>query len=461
MPESFPALAQGGLTTAYRTEPALRSGAEIAKTSTLLVGQRNPNPSPTAAILLGKVAEQTASKSFFNWGVWLDATFPHVALIAGKRGSGKSYDLGIIAEGLCAPESEIAFGTADFAMILFDTQNQFWTLLTSGNRLPDEEKDALARWKIPPIELQAPTIYRPRGTQQLASFEVEFAIRPSDLEPDDWTSLCGLDRYSAMGQCLRTAVAAMAGAWEVGDLAAWLTGGTAASKFAQQTIDAVIWRVEALHNSDLFDPGAEDIASRLARPGSKAVLQLAELDDDTKAVVVAVIMRKLIKWAGPEQRRRKLAAVMGERNDVAAAIAPRTWVLIDEAHLVCPADHVTAARPVIVDYVKRGRDAGLSLVLATQQPSALDTAAISQNDLVVIHKLTIDPDIDAATARMPARIPSRISKLPRATELAGMDEVARSLEAGQSLFADSESTRAFILQSRPRVSIHGGGEPSI
>jgi hypothetical protein len=116
---------------------------------------------------------------------------------------------------------------------------------------------------------------------------------------------------------------------------------------------------------------------------------------------------------------------------------------------------------VIVDYVKRGRDAGLSLVLATQQPSALDTAAISQNDLVLIHKLTIDPDIDAATARMPARIPSRISKLPRAQDLSGMDDVARSLEAGQSLFADSESSRAFILQSRPRVCIHGGGEPTL
>ena len=79
-------------------------------------------------------------------------------------------------------------------------------------------------------------------------------------------------------------------------------------------------------------------------------------------------------------------------------VAPRIWVLIDEAHLVCPGGVVTAARPVIVDFVKRGRDAGLSLIMATQQPSALDTAAISQNDLVLIHKLTIDPDIARAPA---------------------------------------------------------------
>ena len=86
-------------------------------------------------------------------------------------------------------------------------------------------------------------------------------------------------------------------------------------------------------------------------------------------------------------------------------------------------------------------------------------AGISQNDLVAIHKLTIEPDIDAATARMPARVPTKVTKLPRTVELGGVDDLARSLDAGQSLFADSESSRAFILQSRPRVCPHGGGEP--
>src|ERR1700738_3121559 len=128
MTEKFPKLGQLNTSAMYRSEPALRSGAEIAQQTTLLVGQREPVPSPKAAILLGKVAEQTPSKNFFNWSVWLDATFPHVMLIAGKRGSGKSYDLGILAEGLCSSDSCIAFGTGQFAMILFDTQNQFWTL---------------------------------------------------------------------------------------------------------------------------------------------------------------------------------------------------------------------------------------------------------------------------------------------------------------------------------------------
>jgi hypothetical protein len=459
--ERITGLGHGGLVTSYRTEPALRSGAELANKNAVVVGQREADPNPKAAILLGKLAEQTNSKNRYNWAVWLDATFPHVGLIAGKRGSGKSYDLGIIAEGLCAPDSQIAFGTQSFAMVLFDTQNQFWTLRKSGDQLPAPELALLKPWSLSPVPLAPPTVFRPRGTAELASFEVEFGIRPTDLEPDDWTALCGLERYTAMGQCLRTAIAAMSGQWAVPNLLDWLGSGGASGSFPQNTVDAVLWRLAAVEDSQLFDPSAEDIAARLGRPGAKSVIELADLDDATKSVVVAVVMRRLMKWAAPAQRRRKLAAISGDDLPSNEDVAPRIWVLIDEAHLVCPAGAETAARPIIVDYVKRGRDAGLSLVLATQQPSALDTGAISQNDLVFIHKLTIDPDISAATARMPARPPTSVTKLPRATELRGVDEIARSLDAGQALLADSESSRAFIMQSRPRVSPHGGGEPTL
>jgi hypothetical protein len=443
----------------YRTEPALRSGAEVPRASTLIVGQRSPNAEPPAAILLGRVIEQTASKNMYNWSVWLDVTFPHVMLIAGKRGSGKSYDLGIIAEGVCAPDGPIAFGTAAMSMILFDTQNQFWTLTRP---LGKDDTAALARWNLQPVALHLPSVFRPRGTPKLGEFESEFALRPSDLESDDWTALCGLERFSPMGQCLRAARQAMAPEFEVADMIEWLKGGPAIERFVQATLDGVSWRLESLRDTDLFDSSADDITLRLAAPGSKSVIQLADLDDDTKSVIVGVIMRKLIRWAGPAQRKKKLAGLSpGAENDTEPNVAPRTWVLIDEAHLVCPSGRNTAARPVIVDYVKRGRDAGLSLVLATQQPSALDTSAISQCDIVAIHKLTIDSDIDAATARMPARGPSKASKLPNPADIAKMDELTRSLDAGQSLLADSESNRAFVLQSRPRVTPHGGGEPDL
>jgi hypothetical protein len=463
MNRKFPIVGQANPAVMYRTEPALTAGAEIPETRSLLVGQNSRNGDPEAAMLLGSICERNNAKSFLNWGVWLDATFPHVILIVGKRGSGKSYDLGIIAEGLCAIEdSPIAYGTEPFAMILFDTQSQFWTL--SGLDAEDDtnQKELIRRWNIGGNRIKAPVIYRPKGTPQIGEREVEFALRPSDLEAADWAALCGLERFSHMGQCLYKARDAMGSNFSLEDLIAWLKSLKASAEYGENTRDAVRWRLEAQASTKLFDPAADEIGGRLGLRGSKSVIQLAELDEDTKAVIVAVIMRKVMNWAGPAQRRKKMALMQGKQvTPEDAMVAPRVWVLIDEAHLICPSTRYTAARPVVVDFVKRGRDAGLSLVLATQQPSAIDTAAISQSDIVVMHKLTIDSDIAAASARMPARGPTSILRGHHGANLAGMDDIARALDSGQSMFADTESSRAFLLQSRPRVTPHGGGEPAL
>ena len=459
---SFPRIPQINTGVTFRTEPVLVPSKEIETTRSVIVGQSYAKDGPKAVILLGSVCELSTAKSRLNWGVWLDAEFPHVILIAGKRGSGKSYDLGIIAEGLCASNnSVIAQGTADFAMILFDTQSQFWTLSEKVG-VNQKQRELIEKWNISDDNLKRPTIFRPKGTPILSPHEVEFALRPSDLEASDWAALCGLERFTAMGQCLYKTREAMSEPFNIQDMINWLQSEEAADEHGENTREAVRWRLEAQASTSLFDETAEDVCARLGRVGAKGVIQLADLEEEVKAVIVAVIMRKLINWAGPAQRRRKMSLMHGQaptkqENDV----APRIWTLIDEAHLICPSVGRTAAKPVVVDYVKRGRDAGLSLVLATQQPSAIDTSAISQSDIVVIHKLTIDADINAAADRMPSKSPRTIQRGQIGNSLGDVGELARSLLNGQSLFADAESNRAFVLQSRPRVTPHGGGEPEL
>lgn len=57
----------------------------------ILIG--NSKEQDSKQFTLGKDLE---SKELIN----LDISFPHVILISGKRGTGKSYSLGVIAEGL-------------------------------------------------------------------------------------------------------------------------------------------------------------------------------------------------------------------------------------------------------------------------------------------------------------------------------------------------------------------------
>ena len=82
---------------------------------------------------------------------------------------------------------------------------------------------------------------------------------------------------------------------------------------------------------------------------------------------------------------------------------PPTWLFIDEAHTLIPSgNEMTAATAGLIEYVKQGRRPGLSLVFATQQPSAINTKVLSQLDVIMTHKLIFDDD---TLARRDSRSP--------------------------------------------------------
>ena len=123
-------------------------------------------------------------------------------------------------------------------------------------------------------------------------------------------------------------------------------------------------------------------------------------------------------------------------------------MIIDEAHTLVPRSGHTPAKDAIIGYAKLGRRFGCSLVLCTQQPSAVSDDAISQADIILSHSLSHDNDIRALQQRAPAVMPEQfrdkvfISSLPRGVALA-FDQ-------------STENKRGFIMQVRPRLSQHGG-----
>ena len=135
----------------------------------------------------------------------------------------------------------------------------------------------------------------------------------------------------------------------------------------------------------------------------------------------------------------------------------RLWVVLDEAHTLAPSDGRTAATAPIVDYVKRGRDAGLSLIFATQQPAAADSRLMSQVDLTISHALSFESDLQAAVARMPTR--TSVEYQRGGFTLGSLGDAIRSLAPGECFIADASSGRIFSAQVRPRLTAHGGHTP--
>jgi hypothetical protein len=122
-------------------------------------------------------------------------------------------------------------------------------------------------------------------------------------------------------------------------------------------------------------------------------------------------------------------------------------MLIDEAHQFVPAGRSTLAKEALIRWAKEGRQPGLSLVVASQQPSAIDAEVLTQCDIILGQKLTNSADIQAINSLsqdyMGGELKTYIRKLER---------------RGEAVLVDDEQERVVMTQIRPRKSYHGGGE---
>ena len=118
-----------------------------------------------------------------------------------------------------------------------------------------------------------------------------------------------------------------------------------------------------------------------------------------------------------------------------------------------PSDRRTSATDVIVKYVREGRNYGLSFVVATQQPTAIDPRILAQVDTLLVHKLTVQGDIDYIRKNIKSNLPEEVKY---GNAILDFDQIIRSLDVGQALLSNTETDRASLWMFGPRISVHGG-----
>ena len=98
-------------------------------------------------IFLGKGYVKMGQYTSLSNKIFMDIARSHVVLVAGKRGSGKSYTLGVIAEELSNLPKELS---QNIASLIFDTMGIYWTM-----KFPNEkDKDLLNEWGLKPMSLK-------------------------------------------------------------------------------------------------------------------------------------------------------------------------------------------------------------------------------------------------------------------------------------------------------------------
>jgi hypothetical protein len=105
------------------------------------------------------------------------------------------------------------------------------------------------------------------------------------------------------------------------------------------------------------------------------------------------------------------------------------------------------AKEALVRWAKEGRQPGLSLAVASQQPSAIDSEVLTQCDVLLCQKLTNSADIQAINALSQDYMGGELKTFIRRLE-----------RRGEAVLVDDEQEKVSMVQVRPRKTRHGGGE---
>ena len=427
-----------------------------AETRSITIGRR-PDAGTAAFGLIGKASEHSGGSNILDHSVWVDVEYPHVIGVFGSRGSGKSFDLGVAAECISGVPGVIEGDRPDAAVLILDVQNQFWTLGFKPDADLLEDRGHLAdldAWGLSPGKLPNVKVWSPAGSSVSDIESSSFRLAPSQLSDEDWLTTLGLARFSPMGQALLELLDHNPDSLPE-DLRESATRGTVSRSFQDSTIEGLRWRLAGLEKAGLVGrPGLsiDDLCSK----GTVSVLLLRELPDSMRQLVTGVVSRLISERFGKYQQEIRFAR-RSHRTTPPEDLPKRVWLIVDEAHVLVPNAARTPASEPIIDYVKRGRDAGLSLIFATQQPSAVNSRLLSQVDITLTHTLGFEVDISAAIQRMPTR--SSILYQHAGFDLPSLGDAIRTLDPGECVVADSASGRAFAMRVRPRVTAHGGNHP--
>jgi DNA helicase HerA-like ATPase len=425
-----------------------------------------------AATFLGKAAES----GYFNKKVWLDLQGAHAVYVMGKRRGGKSHTLAIMCEGL-ASASWITVVASRQAIVVFDSMNVFLTMDTANpERLKSAPEDA--EWELP-AEVPPIQILKPGGTPDIVSRPIgDVHLGGHDLSAEEWIQLFGVDQYAdVLGHLIydaydqvrhsgyRTSSGRVPPKEQFGpaDLETCIERSTELVAFRDDTRMAAIRRFRTLAKNSLFN-GIGLNMREILRPGTITVLLLRDLPPETRELLVAVLVRRIMEGRSETEHYERLVSVQSDGETVRSAEwqeridtgIPRCWLVIDEAHNYIPNGRTAISKRPLKKLIDEGRNLGISVVAATQQPSGLDSAIQRNADILLIHPMTMEEDIRAAAAMLNTLWPKR-SAIAKGGSLRSCDffQAVRSLPRGYAILSSETIPRVLPVRIRPRLTYSG------
>ncbi len=406
-------------------------------------------------------------KSFVTMGnytslsnpIYMDVARSHVVLISGKRGSGKSYTIGTMAEALSDLGVE---ESGNIASLIFDTMGIFWTMKYKNAK----DGDLLDEWgleaKNVPMKVFAPFGYYQEYRDKGIDVDAEFAIKISELAPTDWVTLFELKFTDAIavliesvvGQLRESLVAGRVSHFGFDDIYDLIK---LAENVSQEVKNSAMALFDAARTWKVFDEEKGTDVRELVSAGKTTIIDLsmyASLGSfNVRALIIGLVSKKIFDERMVARKSEEIQAVqhgVDYMRYVVRREMPLVWIFVDEAHEFLPSDGRTPATDALVQLLREGRQPGISMVLATQQPGKIHSDAMTQADIVISHRVTAKLDVEALNDITQSYLYSSISE-----KLNGLPRLK-----GSAIILDDNSERIYPMRVRPRFTWHGGEAPT-
>ena len=407
-------------------------------------------------IYLGKGYVKMGQYNSLSNKIFLDVARSHVVLVAGKRGSGKSYTLGVLTEEISSLPKAVS---QNIASLIFDTMGIYWTMKYEN----EKDKKLLQDWGLKPKNLPV-KIFVPFGHYQKfldsgIPVDEAFALDPMELEPEDWIITFGLNLINPVSVLIERTLINLKENKKHFTLKKIIEEMEKDKKSERETINAAVGLFEAAETWGIF--AREKMKSTktkdLIKGGLTSVLDLSSYNSigafNVRALVISLLSRKIFQERMNSRRNEEVKSIakgldysgLTEKKE-----NPLVWMFIDEAHEFLPKDEKIISTDALIQILREGRQPGISIVLATQQPGKIHTDVMTQADIVLAHRVTSKPDVEALNNMMQSYLTDTIQ---------GYMNDLPSVK-GSAIILDDNSERIYPMKMRPRFTWHGGQAPS-
>ncbi len=393
---------------------------------------------------LGKVVMSSGENPVLGRRILVDLAEPHLVLICGKRGYGKSYSMAVLMEEI----ARLPFSVRQrISVVVIDTVGIFWSL-----KIPDK-KDVmlLDNWDLKPQGTDV-RVYVPKGKlsfyqEHKIPVDGAFTIKASELEGMEWMTLFKLSWQDPEGVLLGRIVDELKESGKAFGVEEIIAAVKEDKKAQENAKDAIVSRLMVAKEWGLIEREGTPI-TEMVKPGTINVIDVSAYRqaigmEGTRDLVVALVGKRLFEERMLYRKSEEAKLISGEKRE---SKMPLIWMFIDEAHMFMPKDEQNLALQVLLEWVRVGRQPGLSLVLATQRPNKLHTDAISQCDLFISHRMTSQSDIQAVGALRPSYMYRDFDKY--------FHEMPRG--RGYALVLDDNTEKLWLIKVRPRFSWDAG-----